>query len=153
VFELIRRKLPAERQAEYRGYLAEFFDFRGNVQKNEEALAALYRRFGLFYMAAAPAMRLPSGAAGMAGNGGLMPLAVYLSMGRKHDYRAAFRAVTVPVLVIHGRDDLQPAAWSRSFAELFPNHRLVEIDGAGHFVFDDQPGQFTTAVEEFLGAL
>lgn len=153
VFELIRQKLPAERQADYRAYLAEYFDFRANVQKSEEDLAALYRRFGLFFLAAAPAMKLPSGAAGMTGNGGLMPLAVYLSMGRRHDYREAFRAVTAPVLVIHGRDDLQPAAWSRSFAELFPNRRLVEISAAGHFVFDDRPTEFTAAVEGFLGAL
>jgi proline iminopeptidase len=153
VFELIRGKLPADRQAEFRAYLAEYFDFRANVQKNEEELAALYRRFGSFYLAAAPAMKLPSGADGMTGNGGLMPLAIYLSMGRRHDYRAAFRAVNVPVLVIHGRDDLQPAASSRSFAEQFPHHRLVEIAGAGHFVFDDQPAQFASAVEGFLGTL
>jgi pimeloyl-ACP methyl ester carboxylesterase len=48
---------------------------------------------------------------------------------------------------------LQPAASSRGFAELFPNHRMVEISGAGHFVFADQPAQFAAAVKEFLKPL
>ncbi len=79
-----------------------------------------------------------------------MPLAIYFSMGRRHDYRDAFRKVTAPVLVIHGKDDLQSAAWSQGYAELFPNHRMVEIAGAGHFVFSDQPARFAAAVKEFL---
>jgi pimeloyl-ACP methyl ester carboxylesterase len=29
---------------------------------------------------------------------------------------------------------------------------MVEIAGAGHFVFADQPAQFAAAVKEFLGA-
>ena len=152
LFELIRQRLPAEKLPEYRRFLAEYFDFRGGVQKTDDQLAALYRRFGQFYMAASPAATMPPGGGNMEGNGGFMSLAVFLSMGRRHDYRDAFRKVTVPVLVIHGQDDLQPAAWSRSFAELFPNHRMVEIAGAGHFVFADQPAQFAAAVKEFLGA-
>jgi proline iminopeptidase len=152
-FELIRSKLPAAEQAGYRAFLAEWFDFRGNIQKNDEELAALYRRFGFYYAAAVPAMKLPAGGAGVEKNGGLMSLAVYLSMGRKHDYRAAFRAVRAPVLVVHGRDDLQPVASSRAFADQFPNHRLVEISGAGHFVFDDRPAEFAAAVEGFLAGL
>ena len=151
LFELIRQRLPAEKLPEYRRFLAEYFDFRGGVQKTDDQLAALYRRFGQFYMAASPAATMPPGGGNMEGNGGFMSLAVFLSMGRRHDYRDAFRKVTVPVLVIHGQDDLQPAAWSGSFAELFPNHRMVEIAGAGHFVFADQPAQFAAAVKEFLG--
>jgi proline iminopeptidase len=151
VFGLIRQRLPAEMLPEYDRFVTEYFDFRGAIGKNEEELAALHRRFGLFYMAAAPvAVRLRPGGGNMENNGGFMPLGVYLSMGRRHDYRQAFRAVTAPVLVIHGQDDLQPAAWSRNFAALFPNHRTVEIAGAGHFVFDDQPARFAAAVREFL---
>ena len=153
VFERIRQKLPPEKQAEFSAFLAEYFDFRGAIEKSDDELAALHRRFGTYYLNAAPSMKAPAGADGMAGNGGLMALAVYFSMGRRHDYRDAFRAVTAPVLVIHGRDDLQPVAWSRGYAALFPNSRTVEIAGAGHFVFDDQPARFTAAVEEFLRPL
>jgi proline iminopeptidase len=153
LFGEIRRRLPAEKLPEYEKFLAEYFDFQGGVKKNDEELAAMYRRFGSFYLAASPAAAHHAIAGTMEGNGGFMPLAVYLSMGRRHDYRGAFRKVAVPVLVIHGQDDLQSAAWSRAFAEPFPRHRMVEIAGAGHFVFADQPAQFAAAVKEFLKAL
>ncbi len=152
LFDLIRKRLPAQMLPAYEKFVAEYFDFPGRVTKTEDQLAALQRRFGLFYMAALPKPAHPMGGT-MEGNGGFMPLAVYLSMGRQHDYRDAFRTVRVPVLAIHGADDLQPAASSRSFAELFPNHRMVEIAAAGHFVFADQPAQFAAAVKEFLRAL
>jgi len=152
LFGQIRQRLPAGKLPEYEKFLAEYFDFKGAVKKSDDELAAMYRRFGTFYLAASPSAAHAI-AGTMEGNGGMMPLAVYLSMGRRHDYRDAFGRVAVPVLVIHGRDDLQSAAWSRHFAELFPSHRMVEIAGAGHFVFADQPAAFATAVREFLRAL
>ena len=153
LFGQIRQRLPAEKLPEYEKFLGEYFDFKGAVKKSDDELAAMYRRFGTFYLAASPAAAQHAIAGTMEGNGGMMPLAIYLSMGRRHDYRDAFRKITAPVLVIHGRDDLQSAAWSRHFAELFPNHRMVEIGGAGHFVFADQPAAFAAAVKEFLRAL
>jgi proline iminopeptidase len=152
LFGEIRRRLPAEKLPEYERFLAEYFDFHAAVKKSDDELAAMYRRFGIFYLAASPAAARHAIAGTMEGNGGMMPLALYLSMGRRHDYRDAFRKVSAPVLVIHGRDDLQSAGWSRHFAELFPNHRMVEIAGAGHFVFADQPAEFGAAVKEFLRA-
>ena len=153
LFGQIRQRLPAERLAEYDRFLAEYFDFKGAVKKSDDELAAMYRRFGTFYLAASPAAAQHAIAGTMEGNGGMMPLAIYLSMGRRHDYRDAFGKVAVPVLVIHGKDDLQPANSSRHFAELFPNHRMVEVAGAGHFVFADQPAAFAAAVTEFLRSL
>ncbi len=153
LFDQIRQRLPAQRLPEYEKFLAEYFDFHGAVKKSDDELAAMYRRFGTFYLAASPAAARHDIAGTMEGNGGMMPLAIYLSMGRRHDYRDAFRKVAAPVLVIHGSDDLQSAAWSRGFAELFPRHRMVEIAGAGHFVFADQPAGFAAAVKDFLRGL
>ncbi|HXN49745.1 MAG TPA: alpha/beta hydrolase [Bryobacteraceae bacterium] len=153
LFGQVRQGLPAERLPEYEKFLAQYFDFKGAVKKSDDQLAAMYRRFGTFYLAASPAAAQHAIAGTMEGNGGMMPLAIYLSMGRRHDYSDAFRRITAPVLVIHGRDDLQPVASSRHFGELFPNHRMVEVAGAGHFVFADQPAAFAAAVKEFLRAL
>jgi pimeloyl-ACP methyl ester carboxylesterase len=145
--------LPAEKLPAYDKFLTQYFDFHAAVKMTDDELAAMYRQFGTFYQAASPLTAQHAIAGTMEGNGGMMPLAVYLSMGRRHDYRDAFRKVTAPVLVIHGGADMQPAASSRHFAELFPNHRLVEIPAAGHFVFADQPAAFAAAVKEFLRAL
>ncbi len=121
LFAQIRQRLPAERLPEYEKFLAEYFDFQGAVKKSDDELAAMYRRFGTFYLAASPAAAQQAvGGTTMEGNGGMMPLAVYLSMGRRHDYRDAFRKVAAPVLVIHGRDDLQSAAWSLPLRRAVP---------------------------------
>jgi pimeloyl-ACP methyl ester carboxylesterase len=77
--------------------------------------------------------------------------AMYFSMGLRHDYRAALKAVNAPVLVIHGDKDLQPEKASRLYADAFPNAEFRVIANAGHFVFNDQPEAFARIVSDFLG--
>ena len=150
LFARMRRRLPPEQLPDYDRYLAQYFDFPSQMRMSEEQLAAMYRRFGVFYAAASHAAPPIEDMEALSMNGGFMPLAIYLSLGRHHDYTAALRAVTAPVLVIHGGADLQPRDWSLAFASLFPNHRFVEIEGAGHFSFDDHPVEFAAVVRDFL---
>jgi len=148
LFELIRRRLPAGMKTEYEQYLRGYFDFRAAFARSEAESSAFYARFGKFWGAAgAPRGASPIDAAGYE------PLGIYCSMGAHHDYRAAFRAVQAPVLVMHGSEDLQPEAVSRGFAARFAHHEFVSIAGASHFVFDDQPEAFAAAVNGFLGKL
>ncbi len=65
--------------------------------------------------------------------------------------RAGLAGLGSPVLVIGGGLDLQrPPAVTAEYAALFPTARLVVQPGAGHFPWLDDPGQFVTAVTEFL---
>ena len=82
--------------------------------------------------------------------GGWMVWAGYMSMGQRHDYRAALQKVTVPVLVIHGTDDLQSETATRLYVDAFPNAEFAVIQDAGHFSFEDQPDQFASIVKSFL---
>ncbi|HEY1219673.1 MAG: alpha/beta hydrolase [Bryobacteraceae bacterium] len=148
LFDLIRRRLPANMKAEYEQYLADYFNFRRAFARNEEASSAFYGRLAKFWGAAgAPRGDSTVDAAGYE------PLGIYCSMGAHHDYRAAFAAVQAPVLVIHGSADLQPESVSRGFAARFTNHQFVSIAGASHFVADEQPEVFAGAVNKFLGGL
>jgi pimeloyl-ACP methyl ester carboxylesterase len=87
-----------------------------------------------------------------------MVQAMYLSMGKHHDYRDALRAVNAPVLVLHGGDDILPERTSQEYAALMPNAKFQLLQAApakagskaGHFLFDDQPEAFAQAVESFL---
>ncbi len=66
--------------------------------------------------------------------------------------RAGLTDLSVPVLVIGGRLDLQrPPAVTAEFAALFPHARLVVLPDASHFPWLDDPEQFVAAVTEFLG--
>ena len=81
-----------------------------------------------------------------------MVSAMYVSMGRQHDYRKALKTVQAPVLVIHGEGDLQSESASRTYADLFPNAQFTVIGDVGHFPFYEEPGIFSEAVAEFLSA-
>jgi proline iminopeptidase len=65
--------------------------------------------------------------------------------------RAGLADLRTPVLVIGGSLDLQrPPAVTAEYAALFANARLIVQPGAGHFPWLDDPGQFVSAVTEFL---
>ena len=46
---------------------------------------------------------------------------MYMSMGKRHDYRQAPHRVEAPVLVVRGELDLQAEKADRLYAECFPN--------------------------------
>jgi len=82
--------------------------------------------------------------------GGWIVWAVYISMGQRHDYRPALREVHVPVLVIHGGEDIQSEAATRLYVDAFPNAEFAVIENASHSSFEDQPDQFASIVKSFL---
>jgi proline iminopeptidase len=147
LFDLVRRRLPADMQPEYAAYLAEYFNFGHAFQRSEAESGVFYGHFAKFYGAATGGSPPETGDVSEAG---YVPLAVYCSMGKHHDYSAALRAVRIPSLVIHGSRDLQPESVSRSFAARFPNCKFARIEGATHFVFEDRPEEFAEQVRGFL---
>jgi proline iminopeptidase len=145
LFEDVRERLPDEMQDEYAAYLDEYLDFRGLFAKSEDELAATNAAFARYYQAVIDTPIPEQGKPG-----GWVVQALYLSMGRRHDYRDALEAVGAPVLVIHGANDLQTVQESRSYVEAFPNAQLHVIENAGHFAFYEGPEAFGAAVEKFL---
>ncbi len=153
LFATVGRLLTGESATEYDEFQRELFDFEGNFQKSEGELAALYGRFGAFYgRASGVDPRLVTPEPGVPA-GGFMPFAVFLSMGRRHDYSAALRDVGAPVLVVHGERDIEPLAASEEMASWFPSARTVVVPGAGHFVQRDAPAELARRIGEFLAAL
>jgi haloalkane dehalogenase len=65
------------------------------------------------------------------------------------DYDLA--AVGAPALILWGEDDpFAPVAGAHRFAKELPDSELVVIEGARHFVFDDEPARCSEAVVSFL---
>jgi pimeloyl-ACP methyl ester carboxylesterase/DNA-binding CsgD family transcriptional regulator len=65
------------------------------------------------------------------------------------DVTAMARALSVPTLVLHARDDARvPFEEGRHAASVIPGARLVPLDGASHIL---QPGE--PALDQFLGAV
>ncbi|MGQ9561471.1 MAG: alpha/beta fold hydrolase [Candidatus Oleimicrobiaceae bacterium] len=150
----VRANLPAELQREYSSYLKEYLDFKGHFSRGEGELLALNARFTRFYLAAArqKGMPIPSSLR-FHGNGGWMVHAMYLSMGRRHDYTPALAQVVAPVLILHGGRDLQSEAASRVYREALPHAELRILPECGHFMFGDHPEEVASAVDDFLAGL
>lgn len=155
LFELVGARLDAAQRVEFQEYMGRYLDFRHLFDRTESELAALHAGFGKFYFAAmggagAGAGGAPPPSPVSSPVGGFMPQAVYLSMGRKHDWREAVAAVRAPVLVLHGEHDLQPLAATRAFAAAFPDAEVRVVPGVGHFGHADRPEAFAKEVREFL---
>jgi proline iminopeptidase len=146
LFSLIRSRLPPDSTSEYDAYLRRYFDFRAHIAKDETSLSSFFGEFGRFYRLAA--RRSPP--EGEVPPGGFLTLALYLSLGKRHDWTSVMRQVRAPVLLIHGEEDLQPRAATERVASLFPKSHLQALPDAGHFPFDEQPEAFAQAISDFL---
>jgi pimeloyl-ACP methyl ester carboxylesterase len=68
------------------------------------------------------------------------------------DLWAALPKITCPTLLVRGAntDTLSPQV-ARKMVQVIPNAQLVEVQRAGHMVFEDNPEDFIAAVKRFLG--
>jgi proline iminopeptidase len=145
-YEAVRARLPQDQWAEYDAFMANYWDFNNLFSHSEADLVALNNRYAEQYI-----LRVEKDIITKRGEtGGWMTWAMYISMGQRHDYRAALKKVSAPVLVLHGENDLLSEAATRQYVDSFPNARFAIIKNAGHFSFEQQPEQFTKLVADFL---
>ncbi len=68
-----------------------------------------------------------------------------------HDAASRLGAITAPVLVVVGEDDLcTPPRYSRQLISLLPSAELVTIPDAGHGVAGEKPHELNAAIARFL---
>lgn len=67
------------------------------------------------------------------------------------DQRHALKNIAVPTLVLSGSKDRNaPAPMMAKMASYIPNAEYVELEGAGHLVNLERPGEFNAALDHFL---
>lgn len=154
LFQIVESRLPSHLKDEYQKYMRDYFDFKVLFSKDEAQLSAFFSRFGKYYSAASGDQELGSTVNESQNiSGGWMPLGVYLSLGRRHDFRLALAKIDAPVLVIHGSKDMIPESDSRHFASYFRNANVTVIQDAGHFPFEDKPQEVASEMKNFLGLI
>jgi proline iminopeptidase len=157
-FEMIRGRLPAAKQPEFDAFMTGYLDFGKLFERSEAELASMNRQLGDFFIAASKNVGLPVSAPPIWNNGGWMVQAVYLSMGKRHDYAHALARVKAPTLVIHGEDDILPQRIARQYADSITGAKLVVLKSArtraaaiaGHFPFASDPVAFARVLTDFL---
>lgn len=80
---------------------------------------------------------------------GKVQQSVWESLGQ-YDLTDALRAVHVPTLVVHGRQDPIPLASAEAAAEAL-RAELVVLDACGHVPYVESPALLFSAIERFLG--
>lgn len=88
-----------------------------------------------------------------AGRGRQATLEFYRSMDfeKLAPYEGCLAALGVPTLLLWGAgDEFAPLSGARRFAREIPGAELVAIEGAGHFVFDEQPERCAAEIVRFL---
>ncbi len=66
-------------------------------------------------------------------------------------YEGRVAALGVPALIVWGREDrFAGVAMAQRFHDELPDSELVVLDGAGHFVWDDEPECTSAALVDFL---
>jgi 3-oxoadipate enol-lactonase len=69
------------------------------------------------------------------------------------DLRDALKNISVPTLVLSGsKDKNAPAPMMAKMASCIPSATYVELEGAGHLVNLERPGEFNAALDRFLKA-
>jgi pimeloyl-ACP methyl ester carboxylesterase len=67
------------------------------------------------------------------------------------DIEADIGRVAIPALVVCGDDDkMTPPDLSRFIAEAIPGAKLALIEGAGHYVMREKPGEFNQVLADFV---
>jgi haloalkane dehalogenase len=67
-------------------------------------------------------------------------------------YQGKLAELGVPTLLLWGaEDEFAPVAGARRFKREIPGAELVVVEGAGHFVFDQQPQHCIDEIAAFLG--
>jgi haloalkane dehalogenase len=87
------------------------------------------------------------------GRGQRATLDFYRSMdfSKLAPYEGKLAAVGAPTLLVWGaEDEFAPLGGARRFEREIPGSRLVAIEGAGHFIFDQEPERCIAEVVAFL---
>ena len=90
-----------------------------------------------------------------AGRGQRATLEFYRSMdfAKLEPWQGKLAEIGAPTLLLWGEaDPFAPLAGARRFEREIPGSRLVAIEGAGHFVYDEQPERCAREVLDFLAA-
>jgi acetamidase/formamidase len=68
------------------------------------------------------------------------------------DLRTAARAVSAPVLLLHGEQEAIPMDLVEEWTSAFPHATLIKVPGAAHMLYAEQPDRVWPQVERFLSA-
>jgi haloalkane dehalogenase len=86
------------------------------------------------------------------GRRGMLELYRSFDLDELRPYEGKLAALGVPTLILWGQqDDYLPPDYAPRFASEIPGAKLVSLESAHHFLFEDEPERCAQEVTDFLG--
>ncbi|MCW3108166.1 MAG: alpha/beta hydrolase [Segetibacter sp.] len=84
------------------------------------------------------------------GGGFYAQVMTFKDLQQIQDVRPKIQNSTVPLLVMKGQCDNQKWGFTKEYLDIFPNHQLVIVPNAGHFISVEQPEIYRNTIIDFL---
>lgn len=84
------------------------------------------------------------------GSGYYSMVKTFQSFNNTSDVRSKLKDCPIPALIMRGQCDGIKWGYANEYLQLFINHRLVIIPGAGHSIGREQPELYLKAIRQFL---
>lgn len=152
----IEKELSENTRTEYQQYNKHLWDFNTIIKKTEAELSQQNRHFFDFYdeyhraIGLSKSVSLIDNLVDKNNIGGWLPYAYAWSFPSKFDYRNNLKSIKVPTLLVWGGKDLCQESWIKQYSNYIPHTEVVIINDCGHFLFEDNPIEFSKIVNDFL---
>lgn len=85
-----------------------------------------------------------------AGGGFYVQLMTVLSFKFTKNSRPNITGCPILLLILKGQYDNQPWGFTQKYLDLFPNHKLMIIEGVGHSITLEKPKEYISEIRQFL---
>jgi proline iminopeptidase len=154
--KMIEKELAINTLKEYKLYEKDLWNFDTIIKKTEVELSLQNQHFFYFYDEYHRAIGLPKSVS-LIDNlvdkkniGGWLPYAYAWSFPSHFDYRNNLRTIKAPTLIIWGEKDFCQESWVKQYSDYIPNSKTIKINDCGHFLFEDNPDEFSKIVLDFI---
>jgi proline iminopeptidase len=154
--KIIEKELSSDTKKEYQKYGKNLWNFDTVVKKNESELSLQNKKFFYFYdeyhraVGLSKSVSLIDNLVDKENIGGWLPYAYAWSFPSKFDYRNNLRSIKVPTLIVWGGKDLCQESWVKQYSDYIPHSKAIKINDCGHFLFEENPNEFSKIVLDFL---
>ncbi len=153
LFEKVEANLQATRKEDFRKFMNEkyFGVYKDLFSKTEQELIDIQMEFSNYYIEAVGDTDYVMEEENPELYGGWMTYAMYMDMGKEHDYTEYLKDIEVPVLIMVGEEDILDDTHA-DYVKFIPTDKLEvhTIRGSKHFAFKEQSEIFSSIIKSFL---
>ncbi len=152
----IEKELSENTRTEYQRYNKYLWNFDTVIIKTETGLSLQNRHFFDFYdeyhcaIGLSKSVTLIDNLVDKNNIGGWLPYAYAWSFPSHFDYRNDLKTIKVPTLIVWGGNDLCQDSWVKLYSDYIPQTKTVKINDCGHFLFEENPIEFSKIIIDFL---